>query len=138
MPFKLIGTILLVIFIVVLTGFNLSNTCSVWFFHTFPNVPVFAMIIGSFVLGVIVTLPFTFGKKRMQKKLEKAKQDLEEKQKELEAKALEVKSKFEKDEMVESSTDESSTAETNVAEQSATESPVKSEKPSKKTKKAKK
>ena len=83
MPLRLIGIIILVVFVAVLTGFNLGNTCSLWFFHTFTGVPVFAAVIGAFLLGVIVTLPFTFGKKKMQKKLEKAKEELEAKEREV-------------------------------------------------------
>lgn len=79
MPLKLIGIIILIVFVAVLTGFNLSNTCSLWFFHTFTGVPVFAAIIGAFLFGVMVTLPFTFGKKKIQKQLAKVKEELEEK-----------------------------------------------------------
>ena len=86
MPFKLIGVILFAVLIAVLTGFNLGNTTNFWFFHTFPNVSVFPLMIGSFIAGVIVTLPFTFGKKNMQKKLEKMKQELEAKKQEVESK----------------------------------------------------
>lgn len=86
MPFKLIGVILFAVLIAVLTGFNLGNTTNFWFFHTFPKVSVFPLMIGSFIAGVVVTLPFTFGKKNMQKKLEKMKQELEEKKQELESK----------------------------------------------------
>jgi len=83
MPIKLIGTILLVVLVAVLTGFNLENKCNIWFFHTFKEIPVYAAIITSFLLGVVVTLPFTFGKKRMQKKLEKISAELDEKKKKL-------------------------------------------------------
>ena len=58
MPIKLIGAILLAVLVAVLTGFNLSNKCNVWFFHNFLNVPVFALVIGAFVAGVLVALPF--------------------------------------------------------------------------------
>ena len=64
MPIKLIGIIILMVLVAVLTGFNLGNTCTIWFFHTFTGIPVFALILGSFIVGVFVTLPFTFGKHR--------------------------------------------------------------------------
>jgi hypothetical protein len=40
-------------------GFNLSNTCDISLgFKTFPNVPVYLTIFGSFLLGMICSLPF--------------------------------------------------------------------------------
>ena len=82
MPVKLIIAIALMVLVAVLTGFNLDNRCAIWCFHTFENVPVIGAVLGSFVAGVLVTLPFTFGKrrtsvkttssKREQKKAEKA------------------------------------------------------------------
>ncbi|MBP5359763.1 MAG: hypothetical protein J6Y69_11360 [Treponema sp.] len=63
MPVKLIGAVILAVFVAIFTGFNLTNKCDVWLFHTFKDVPVAATIIGSFVLGVFVTLPFTFIKR---------------------------------------------------------------------------
>ena len=64
MPLKLIGILFLVVLVALLTGFNLSNKCSIWFFHSFENIPVFAALLSSFLAGVVITLPFTFGKKR--------------------------------------------------------------------------
>ena len=60
MPVKLIGAVILAVFVAIFTGFNLTNKCDIWIFHTFKDIPVAATIIGSFVLGVFVTLPFTF------------------------------------------------------------------------------
>lgn len=63
MPLKLIGILALIVLVAVLTGFNLSNTCTIWFFHNFKDIPVFAALLGAFLAGVIITLPFTFRKK---------------------------------------------------------------------------
>lgn len=71
MPVRLILTLVLVVLVAVLTGFNLSNKCSIWFFYNFKDIPVFAALLVSFILGVLVTLPFTFKKK--EKKLDKEK-----------------------------------------------------------------
>lgn len=71
MPIKLIGAVILAVFVAIFTGFNLTNKCDVWIFHTFKDVPVAATIIGSFVLGVFVTLPFTFIKRSKKSKDEK-------------------------------------------------------------------
>lgn len=69
MPFKLIGTIILVVLVAILTGFNLSNKCTIWFFHNFKNIPVFAALLGSFIAGVIITIPFTlYGRRKKDKK----------------------------------------------------------------------
>ncbi|MCQ2241582.1 hypothetical protein [Treponema sp.] len=72
MPFKLIGTIILVVLVAILTGFNLSNKCTIWFFHSFENIPVFAALLGAFVAGVVITIPFTLvGRKKKDKKRNK-------------------------------------------------------------------
>ena len=63
MPFKLILTLVLVAFVAVFTGFNLDNSCNVWLFYTFKDVPVFVTILISLVAGVVITLPFTLGKR---------------------------------------------------------------------------
>ena len=66
MPIKLIAVLVLIVLVAVFTGFNLENKCTIWFFHSFTDIPVFASLLVSFLVGVIVTLPFTFtkGKKR--------------------------------------------------------------------------
>ncbi len=63
MPVRMIIVIALVVFASVFTGFNLENKCTVWFFHAFKNLPVVGVMLGSFVAGVLVMLPFTLGKK---------------------------------------------------------------------------
>ena len=62
MPIKLIFSIALMVLVAAFTGFNLGNKCDLWLFHTFKDVPVFVTVIASFVCGVLLTLPFTFGK----------------------------------------------------------------------------
>lgn len=50
----------------VFTGFNLENSCDINFgFKRFEQVPVFLTILFSFLAGALITLPFTFGKKRV-------------------------------------------------------------------------
>ena len=59
----LIIFIVIAVLIAVFTGFNTGNVCDVnVIFHTFHNVPVFITIIVSFVAGIVVALPFSFGK----------------------------------------------------------------------------
>lgn len=65
MPFKLILFILCMIIAAVFTGFNLENSCDINFgFKRFEQVPVFLTILFSFLAGVLITLPFTFGKRK--------------------------------------------------------------------------
>ncbi len=61
---KLIFTLLLVVLVAVLTGFNLSNKCTIWFFHNFENIPVFAALLVAFIFGVVITLPFVLFRKK--------------------------------------------------------------------------
>lgn len=59
----LIIFIVIAVLIAVFTGFNLGNVCDVnVIFHTFHKVPVFITIIISFIAGIVVALPFSFGK----------------------------------------------------------------------------
>jgi uncharacterized integral membrane protein len=77
----LITTIIIVIVIAFFMGFNLDNRCNVnLLFHTFRNVPVFITILISFVAGIIVALPFSFGRgnKRVAKKIAKIKAETEQ------------------------------------------------------------
>lgn len=71
MPFKLIGTLILVVLVAILTGFNLSNKCTIWFFHNYENIPVFAALLGAFIAGVFITIPFAFFAKNKKNKSEK-------------------------------------------------------------------
>lgn len=65
MSIKLILGVALAVFISLFTGFNLDNKASLWFFHTFKDLPVVALVLGGFVLGVIVTiLAFAIGGKK--------------------------------------------------------------------------
>ncbi|MGN0730248.1 hypothetical protein [Treponema sp.] len=63
MPVKLIGILMLVVLVSLFTGFNLSNRCTIWFFYSFKDIPVFAALFSAFMAGVLITLPFTFKKK---------------------------------------------------------------------------
>ena len=59
----LIIFIVIAVLIAVFTGFNIGNVCDVnVIFHTFHKVPVFITIIISFIAGIVVALPFSFGK----------------------------------------------------------------------------
>lgn len=74
MPIKLIVMLIVAVLTAVFTGKNLENSCDVWIIHKFENVPVFITIIVSVMAGVIITLPFTMGRRvtREDKKILKA------------------------------------------------------------------
>ena len=71
MPLKLIGSLIVAAVAALFTGYNLDNRCDVWIFHKFESVPVALTIIVSLMAGVIITLPFTFGKNAPRKPTEK-------------------------------------------------------------------
>lgn len=65
MPWRLIGFIICIVLVTVFAGFNLDNRCNISFgFYQLENVPIFFSLMAAFVFGVLVVLPFTFGKRR--------------------------------------------------------------------------
>ena len=65
MPLKLIGTIILLVLVTIFCGFNLedANKCDInLIFHTFKSVPVFLTVLSSFLIGIILMLPFAIFK----------------------------------------------------------------------------
>ena len=90
MPFKLISGIILTVFVALVTGFNLGNNTDVWFFHTFEQLPVVGVILGSFIFGVIITIPFCmFADHKSKKSIEEKLLLKSRKQEEKEARELE-------------------------------------------------
>ena len=87
MPIRLIGSIILLVLVTIFAGVNLDNKCNINFvFRELEAVPVFMTAIISFVAGMIVTLPFTFGRRRKnQKKAEEQKKQGTDKKPELQA-----------------------------------------------------
>ncbi len=76
MPFKLIGTIILLVLITIFCGFNLeeANKCDInLIFHVFKKVPVFLTVLTSFLAGIVVMLPFAFFRKKNRKDSQKNK-----------------------------------------------------------------
>lgn len=69
MPWRLIGFILALVIITTFIGFNLDNTCNVSLgFLKLEQVPVYLTVFSSFVAGMIVVLPFAFGRSLKRKK----------------------------------------------------------------------
>lgn len=64
MPFRLIGTIILLLIVTIFAGANLDNRCDINFIFTkVQQVPVFLTAIVSFLIGAIIMIPFTFRRK---------------------------------------------------------------------------
>ena len=64
MPFRLIGTIILLLAVTIFAGANLDNRCDINFIFTkVQQVPVFLTAIVSFLIGAIIMIPFTFKRK---------------------------------------------------------------------------
>lgn len=69
MVFALILILLIVVFIALFVGFNLSNVCTLWFFKSFENLPVSVLVFTAFAAGIIVSiLVFTAAKIKRSKK----------------------------------------------------------------------
>jgi uncharacterized integral membrane protein len=59
MPWRLIGLIVILAILLAFIGFNLDNTCAVSFgFTRIDNVPVYVTVFASFVLGMLMSVPF--------------------------------------------------------------------------------
>jgi uncharacterized integral membrane protein len=75
MPWRLILFAVFLVLVIVFIGFNLGNTSDISLgFYTFLNVPVFMMVLLPFAAGMLVMVPFSFGKKKppVRHKAEKA------------------------------------------------------------------
>ncbi|MBO4704397.1 MAG: hypothetical protein J5647_01525 [Spirochaetaceae bacterium] len=65
MPWKLILFIIVIVFVAIFVGVNHANVCNISLIFTeFQQVPVYITILVSFVVGILIMLPFTIGKKR--------------------------------------------------------------------------
>ena len=75
MNWKLIYFLLIVLFLGLFAGFNMKNSCDIsLIFYTFENVPVYVSNIFSFLIGLILTIPFFFGSKKKNKPLNEKKE----------------------------------------------------------------
>lgn len=72
MPWRLILFAVFIVLLVAFVGVNLENTCAVsLIFVTYPDVPVYISILISFALGMLIMIPFTFGRKSSRQKPER-------------------------------------------------------------------
>ncbi|MBQ0165599.1 MAG: hypothetical protein KBT02_00645 [Treponema sp.] len=64
MPWRLILFAVFLVLLVVFVGVNLDNKCAVsLIFVTYPDVPVYISILIAFALGMLIMIPFTFGRR---------------------------------------------------------------------------
>lgn len=74
MPWRLILFAIFLVLLVCFVGVNLNNTCAVsLIFVTYQDVPVYISILIAFALGILIMIPFTFGKSARPERTEKVK-----------------------------------------------------------------
>jgi uncharacterized integral membrane protein len=67
MPWRLIGLIAILAVLLAFIGVNLDNSCSISFgLARIENVPVYLTVFVSFVLGMLVSVPFLISFTRKQ------------------------------------------------------------------------
>lgn len=115
MPFRLIGTIILLLIVTVFAGANLDNRCDINFIFTkVTQVPVFLTAIVSFLIGAAIMIPFTF-----KKNVSKNRKTADETQKEEEESKTLFDFKIKKDTARESKKDKKSIFKKKVQEEKA-------------------
>ena len=74
MPWKFIAVLIILILFVIFIGLNLEyNTNISLGFYSFDNVPAFLIVIVSFLIGAVVTLPISLLATRIKKQKSKSK-----------------------------------------------------------------
>ncbi len=70
MPWKVIYFLCIVLAFALFAGFNMHNACNVsLLFYTIENVPVYVINLFSFLVGIILTVPFFWGNKNRKKSI---------------------------------------------------------------------
>ena len=65
MPWRLVGTVIILGIILLFIGFNLENRCDISFgFTTLTNTPVYLTAFSAFVLGLFCAIPFAISLRR--------------------------------------------------------------------------
>lgn len=65
MPWRLIGTVIVLVLVIVFIGFNLGNACDIALgFTTLTAVPVYLTALSAFAAGIVVSLPLVLGGRR--------------------------------------------------------------------------
>ncbi|QSI04684.1 hypothetical protein [Treponema pedis] len=70
MPWKVIYFLFIILAFALFAGFNMNNTCDVSLvFYTLKTVPVYVINLFSFLIGIVLTVPFFWGNKNGMPKL---------------------------------------------------------------------
>lgn len=70
MPWKVIYFLFVVLAFALFAGFNMNNACNVsLLFYTIENVPVYVINLFSFLIGILLTVPFFWGTKNKKKSI---------------------------------------------------------------------
>ncbi len=65
MPWRLIVFVICLVLVTFFIGFNLGNVSDISFgFYTFSDVPIFMSMLLSFAVGMLIMMPFTFGRRK--------------------------------------------------------------------------
>ncbi|AGT43950.1 hypothetical protein [Treponema pedis] len=65
MPWKVIYFLFIILAFALFAGFNMNNTCDVSLvFYTLKTVPVYVINLFSFLIGIVLTVPFFWGNKK--------------------------------------------------------------------------
>jgi uncharacterized integral membrane protein len=65
MPWRLISFLVALAIFVIFAGLNAGNQSDISFgFYTFQKTPIFISLFVAFLLGALVVLPFSFGRRR--------------------------------------------------------------------------
>lgn len=92
----LIIFLVIIVFLAIFIGYNLTNLSTFWFFHTYTDVPVLVLVFVSFAAGIVVSILFMLiGKILKMNKAAQTEKAVESDTKESEkAKKLKAKIKF--------------------------------------------
>ena len=71
MPWRMIGMLVLLGLVAGFATLNLEHRSDISFgFYEFSQIPVFLSLLVAFILGAVLMLPFTLGRRRRKKKAE--------------------------------------------------------------------
>lgn len=72
MPWKVIYFLFIILVFALFAGFNMNNTCHIsLFFYTIKDVPVYVVNLFSFLIGIVLTIPFFLDNKKKNPKTAK-------------------------------------------------------------------
>ncbi len=77
MPWRLVVFILILGFVVLFAGANITNASDISFgFYTVEDVPIFISLFFAYVVGVLTMVPFTIRTMRRKKRIERSEESV--------------------------------------------------------------